>query len=102
MAQQTQGITLVDGGSINAALQEVRADSSSTNWALVTYHFFLFLVCGDPALSVCRYDGPNNNALTLLGKGDGGVDELISNLKDNILVQNRKVTIVLFELQYIL
>jgi hypothetical protein len=67
VAQQAQGLLLVDEAGIKSALQEVRADSSPINWALVTY------------------DGPNSSGLTLLGKGDGGVNELTSHLKDNIV-----------------
>lgn len=66
-AQQTQGITLVDQAAIQSAIQDVRSDATPTNWVLVTY------------------DGPNSSALTLLGKGDGGVEELISHLKDDIV-----------------
>lgn len=66
-AQQTQGITLVDQSAIQSAIQDVRSDATPTNWVLVTY------------------DGSNSTALTLLGKGEGGVEELISNLKDDIV-----------------
>eukprot|EP00026_Physarum_polycephalum_P007315 Phypoly_transcript_07374.p1 GENE.Phypoly_transcript_07374~~Phypoly_transcript_07374.p1 ORF type:complete len:495 (+),score=73.91 Phypoly_transcript_07374:131-1615(+) len=67
VAQQTQGINLVSESEINGALQDVRSDASPINWALVTY------------------DGPNSTALTLLGKGSGGLQEMTSYLKDDIV-----------------
>jgi len=67
VAQQTQGINLVSESDIHGALQDVRSDASPINWALVTY------------------DGPNSTALTLLGKGDGGLQEMTKHLKDDIV-----------------
>jgi len=57
----------VDLNEIRDAIADVRNDKTSTNWALVSYQ------------------GENSNDVGLLGKGDGGVNELISHLKDNIV-----------------
>lgn len=52
---------------IKDAIADVRSDKTSTNWVLITYQ------------------GQNSNDAALLGKGDGGVNELISHLKDDIV-----------------
>jgi len=57
----------VDLNEIKDAIADVRSDKTSTNWVLVSYQ------------------GENSNDAALLGKGDGGVNELISHLKDNIV-----------------
>jgi len=57
----------VDLNEIRDAIADVRNDKTSTNWALVSYQ------------------GENTNDVGLLGKGDGGIDELISLLKDDIV-----------------
>jgi len=53
--------------SIKDAIADVRSDKTSTNWVLAAYQ------------------GENSNDVALLGKGDGGVNELIGHLKDNIV-----------------
>lgn len=65
VAQQTQGINLVDSAAIHAAIQGVRSDADPSNWVLLTY------------------DATSSGSLVLLGKGDGGISELISHLQDN-------------------
>jgi len=49
---------------IKDAIQDVRNDKTHTNWVLLTYQ------------------GENTNDVKLLGKGDGGINELISRLHD--------------------
>jgi len=67
VAKQVQGITIKDEADLRAAIQDVRSDASSTNWAAATY------------------DGANSSTVVLLGKGSGGVEELISHLRDDIV-----------------
>jgi len=50
---------------IKDAIADVRNDRTPTNWVLLTYQ------------------GENSNDVALTGKGDGGVNELISLLQDN-------------------
>jgi len=50
---------------IKSAIAEVRDDRKSTNWALLSYQ------------------GENSNNVVLLGKGEGGVNELIDQLQDD-------------------
>lgn len=52
---------------IKDAIADVRSDKTSTNWVLLSY------------------SGENTNDVVLNGKGDGGVNELISQLRDNIV-----------------
>jgi len=52
---------------IKEAIQDVRNDRTSTNWVLLTYQ------------------GENTNDVVLLGKGDGGIHELISQLREEIV-----------------
>jgi hypothetical protein len=59
--------TFVDVADIKAAIAEVRDDRKSTNWALLSYQ------------------GENTNNVALLGKGEGGVNELIDQLQDDIV-----------------
>lgn len=58
--------TFVDLPAIKSAIADVRDDRTSTNWALISY------------------DGENTNNLVLLGRGEGGPNELIDQLQDNI------------------
>jgi len=55
----------IDLHEIKDAIADVRSDKTSTNWVLLTY------------------SGENSNDVALSGKGDGGVNELISHLRDN-------------------
>jgi len=57
----------VELNEIRDAIADVRNDKTNTNWVLVSYQ------------------GENTNDVGLLGKGDGGINELISHLKDNIV-----------------
>jgi len=57
----------VELNEIRDAIADVRNDKTSTNWVLVSYQ------------------GENSNDVGLLGKGDGGVNELISFLNDKIV-----------------
>lgn len=59
--------TFVGLDDIKAAIAEVRDDRKSTNWALLSYQ------------------GENSNNVVLLGKGEGGVNELIDQLQDDIV-----------------
>jgi len=65
--KQEQGIAIVDGDALRAAIADVRNDSSDTNWVLATY------------------EGANSNTIKLLAKGAGGADELIAHLNDDIV-----------------
>lgn len=67
VSQQSSGVRFADEQEVRAALQDVRSDTTDTNWALVTY------------------DAPQSNTLVLLGKGSGGSEELIEHLKDDIV-----------------
>ncbi|KYR02663.1 putative actin binding protein [Tieghemostelium lacteum] len=58
-------INIENEAEVKAAIKDVRADSTDTNWCLVGYK--------------------NDNTLTLLGSGNGGTDELVSHLKSNIV-----------------
>jgi len=57
----------IELNQIKDAIADVRSDKTSTNWVLVSYQ------------------GQNSNDVALVGKGDGGVNELIDNLKDDIV-----------------
>jgi len=61
-------VDFVDLDGIKMAIQEVRNDSSSTNWVLITY------------------DGPRSNTLKMEGTGSGGLAEIKSLLKDNVIM----------------
>lgn len=65
---------------IRAAIADVRTDATPTNWVLITY------------------ESPNSNNLVLLGKGSGGADELIDNLKDDIVAYGLVKSVEAFEL----
>lgn len=58
----------VDINEIKDAIADVRSDKTPTNWVLLSYQ------------------GENSNDVGLVGKGDGGVNDFISHLKDGILV----------------
>jgi len=53
---------------IKQAIADVRYDGSDTDWVLITY------------------DGPRSNTLKIAGLGSGGLDELKSHLKDNVVL----------------
>jgi len=57
----------IDLNKIKDAIADVRSDKTSTNWALIAYQ------------------GENSNDVALVGTGEGGVNELISHLQDNIV-----------------
>jgi len=63
--QPTDNVRFDDESGIKRAIQDVRNDSTPTNWVLLTY------------------DGPNSSTITLAGSGTGGSAELISHLKDD-------------------
>lgn len=56
-----------DEEKIYGALKTVRDDKAGVNWVLV------------------GYDAPRSKTLTLIGSGSGGMDEFISNLKDDMV-----------------
>eukprot|EP01113_Clastostelium_recurvatum_P039131 TRINITY_DN593_c0_g1_i2.p1 TRINITY_DN593_c0_g1~~TRINITY_DN593_c0_g1_i2.p1 ORF type:complete len:535 (-),score=200.03 TRINITY_DN593_c0_g1_i2:99-1625(-) len=58
------GVKFVDTVEVKTALQDVRADGTDTNWALVSY------------------EGDSNN-LVLVGKGAGGLAELSGHLSND-------------------
>lgn len=58
--------TFVNLQEIKAAIAEVRDDRKSTNWVLLSY------------------EGENSNNVVLLGRGEGGPNELIDHLHDDI------------------
>jgi len=60
-------IGFVDEQQGKDALADVRSDSSSTNWALFTY------------------ESPKSTKIILVGKGEGGANELASNLQDDMV-----------------
>ncbi|KAK5578244.1 hypothetical protein RB653_003197 [Dictyostelium firmibasis] len=60
-------IKLGDEPTIREALKEFRSDENDIDWVLF------------------GYEGGNSNTIILLGKGNGGVNELISNLNDNLV-----------------
>ncbi|KAM9969171.1 hypothetical protein ACTFIW_003722 [Dictyostelium discoideum] len=60
-------IKLGDEPTIREALKEFRSDENDIDWVLF------------------GYEGGNSNTIILLGKGNGGVNELISNLQDNLV-----------------
>jgi len=62
--KQTDNVKF-DEETIRAAIQDVRSDSTDTDWVLLTY------------------DGPNSNNIILLGAGNGGSAELLTHLKDD-------------------
>jgi hypothetical protein len=57
----------IDLHQIKDAIADVRNDKTPTNWVLLSYN------------------GENSNDVQLVGSGDGGVNELISHLQDNIV-----------------
>jgi len=57
--------TFVGLDEIKDAIADVRNDKTSTNWVLLSYQ------------------GENTNNVVLVGKGDGGANELIGNLQDD-------------------
>jgi hypothetical protein len=61
-------IDFQDLDSIKQAISDVRYDGSDTDWVLITY------------------DGPRSNTLKLEGVGSGGLDELKSHLKENVVM----------------
>jgi len=60
-------ISFPNESELKAAIQDVRKDSSDTNWVLASY------------------DAPNSNNVILLGSGSGGAEELVSHLRDDIV-----------------
>jgi len=60
-------VTFSNKSEIESAIRDVRSDLTDTDWVLASY------------------DGPNSNNIVLLGSGAGGAQELISNLKDDIV-----------------
>jgi len=65
--KQTDNVTFVEEEVIRAAIKDVRSDSTSTNWVLITY------------------DGPNSDNIVLLGSGSGGSAELLRHLKEDVV-----------------
>jgi len=61
-------IDFQDLNAIKQAIADVRYDGSDTDWVLITY------------------DGPRSNTLKVEGVGSGGLDELKSHLKDNVVM----------------
>jgi len=57
-----------DLDGIKQAIADVRYDGSDTDWVLITY------------------DGPRSNTLQLAGIGSGGLSELKTYLKDNVVM----------------
>jgi len=57
--------TFVGLPEIKGAIADVRDDKTATNWVLLSY------------------DGENSNNVVLVGKGDGGANELIGHLHDD-------------------
>jgi len=64
---QEQGIKLIDEEKLRADIKDVRNDNTDTNWVLV------------------GYEGKKGNALISLGKGNGGIEELVSLLEDDMV-----------------
>jgi len=64
---QEQVIKFVDKEGVKADIQDVRSDATSTDWALV------------------GYEGGKGNTVIQLGKGSGGLTELLGLLQDNIV-----------------
>eukprot|EP01114_Cavostelium_apophysatum_P003530 TRINITY_DN1347_c0_g1_i2.p1 TRINITY_DN1347_c0_g1~~TRINITY_DN1347_c0_g1_i2.p1 ORF type:complete len:534 (-),score=115.80 TRINITY_DN1347_c0_g1_i2:72-1511(-) len=60
-------IGFVDEAAVKAALDDVRSDATDTNWCLFSY------------------ENPKSNKLTVVGTGSGGLDELVSQLKDDMV-----------------
>jgi len=65
--KESASVTFSGRSDIEAAIKDVRSDSTDTNWVLATY------------------DGPNSNNIILLGSGQGGAQELISHLTEDIV-----------------
>jgi len=61
-------IDFQDLDGVKQAIADVRYDGSDTDWVLITY------------------DGPRSNTLKLEGVGSGGLDELKSHLKENVVM----------------
>jgi len=61
-------IDFQDLDGIKQAIADVRYDGSDTDWVLITY------------------DGPRSNTLKLEGVGSGGLEELKSHLKENVVM----------------
>jgi len=65
--KQSANVSFPNEQELKLAILDVRNDGTDTNWVLASY------------------DGPNSNNIVLLGTGNGGSEELISNLKDDIV-----------------
>jgi hypothetical protein len=61
-------VDFIDLEGIKQAIGDVRFDGSDTDWMLITY------------------DGPRSNTLKLVGIGSGGLAELKTYLKDNVVI----------------
>jgi len=61
-------VEYIDEESIKHAIQEVRRDSSNTDWVLITY------------------DAPQSKTLKLAGVGSGGLEELKSHLTPEVVM----------------
>jgi len=64
---EKRDVNFANEEAIKAAIKSVRLDSANVNWCLITY------------------DAPKSKTLTLLGSGSGGLSELTSHLKDDIV-----------------
>eukprot|EP01118_Nematostelium_gracile_P006441 TRINITY_DN2076_c0_g1_i2.p1 TRINITY_DN2076_c0_g1~~TRINITY_DN2076_c0_g1_i2.p1 ORF type:complete len:243 (-),score=83.88 TRINITY_DN2076_c0_g1_i2:47-775(-) len=64
---QEQTIKFKDEEGLKADIKDVRNDGTETNWVLV------------------GYEGKKGNVLEVLGKGSGGVDELVAKLEDDMV-----------------
>jgi len=64
---QEQAIKFVDKEAVKADIQDVRNDATSTDWVLV------------------GYEGGKGNTIISLGKGSGGLSELLDVVQDNIV-----------------
>jgi len=60
-------VRFIDIDEIKAAVADVRSDATNTNWVLLSYA------------------GLNSNDVSLIGKGEGDVDELTQQLTDEIV-----------------
>lgn len=61
-------IEFVDEAGCKAALQDVRSDATPTDWCLFTY------------------ENPKSSKIVFLGKGSGGVAELLDYVKDDLII----------------
>jgi hypothetical protein len=80
-----KAIKFADEQQLRNEIKEVRSDNVDTDWYIKIEILILLLMILQLYRCLCGYEGGKGNTIISLGKGNGGLDELLSHLKVNII-----------------